>query len=791
MKRSFLRALIGLLLILCNIQITFAAGVTLVDFGSSSGTTTFGLTGWNTLLKSGNLSYTAQGGGGLRAISDPGEYGDYRGIRGTPRKVSRGERIAVTWFNDSEETISFTSRISFTDEDEPNEAAPDGNWYTMRGFTDYRFTYTEIAPGATAKTVFDIEDSGVHKTDEIHSVININLAIEWGSTYQKQSLICDKIELLDDADIVPPGRPTGLTANVLSDSKIQLHWNAPTDNVGVVDYLIHLNGAVEGYSQSNDYACVYLEPNREYSFSITALDAAGNESAASEPSVATTRSFQGGNDLINPAGFEYLGAFELPEAYTWGGEAIAYNPDGDGGPTGSSDDYPGSLFVTNLNQPENGLVGEVSVPSPVISQSKNVEDLNQAAELTTAVNIRPANVNAWEYVDIWRTGLDVVPEEGRLYSAWSIHYTVGGEKHASISCCDASNLSGSVKYGAWTVGPSGEPPIDAMMNDWLFSLPRNWADANCSGRNLVVGRCRDGGLSGLGPTLYAFAGVGNTPPPPDGVLPFTTLLQYGPVEGTDNVHFPNSVDGYNHADEWRGAMWISAGNGRAVAIVGNKALGYNWYGYSGERMRHDWVIADVPWPDFYETDPDGKGWRAHGRQPMIILYDAADLAAVAAGAVPSWKPQPYAALRLSKNLFFGANHEIFSASFDSENRILYVTEFVRETEGRLIIHAWKVNPVSTSVRSGGPNPSDYRLFQNHPNPFNPSTTIRFSVKKPCRVKLRVYDVHGREIATPADARFEAGSHSVRFDATGLPSGLYLVRMQAGVFTTVGKMAVMK
>jgi len=783
-KKGALSACAGIFLAFHNLGISSAAAVTLVDFGSSAGTTTFGLAGWNVVLKSGNMNFTSMGGGGLRLASECGEYDDFRGVRGTSRQFRAGERIVVTWFNDSDGSFFFTSRISFTDDDTPNEEAPDGNWYTMRSYDDYRRTYSEIGPQAVAKTVFDIEDSGVHKTDGTYSVVNINLAIEWGSTYQKPFLICDKIELLDDADITPPGSPTGLAAAVLSDSKVQLTWNESQDNFAVVEYLVYCNGAVRGYSQSNEHTCVFLEPNREYDFSVSALDAAGNESEASEPVSATTRPFEGRKNLINPAGFEYLGAFALPESYSWGGEALAYNPDGDGGQTGSSDGTPGSLFVTNLNQPENGLVGEVSIPSPVFSQSKNVVDLHQAAELTAAVNIRPANVNAWEYVDIWRTGLEVVPEEGRLYSAWSIHYTVGGEKHASISCCDASDLAGSMKYGAWYVGSPAVPPIDAMMNDWLFSVPQDWANTNCYGRNMVVGRCRDGGLSGLGPTLYAFSKAGNTLPPSNSVLEFTTLLQYGPVEGTD---YPHSIDGYNHADEWRDARWISAADQRAVAIVGNKARGQNWYGYYGERMRHDWVISDVPYPDFWETDPDGKGWRAHNRQPMMIFFDPEDLAAVAKGTLLSYEPQPYAAFYFPEDLFFGSSHEIFSAAYDPQNRILYVTEFVRELEGRLIIHAWKVNAVSTSVRSEDPASFGFRLFQNHPNPFNPSTTIRFFVKEPCRVNLKVFNLRGREIATLADAKLEPGEHTIRFDASGLPSGLYFYRIETEGFSAVRKM----
>jgi len=757
--------------------------VTLVRFGSTPGTTTFGLEGWETLLKSGSLNYTARGNGGLVATADPGEYGDFRGVRGTPRRFFRGERIAVTWYNDSDEPVSFTARISFTDADEPDESGADGRWYTMRGFQDYRLTYSEILPRQTAKTVFHIADSGVHRTDSVYTLVNINLAVEWGSTYQKRFLICEQIELRTDADVSPPEKPSGLTASVLSDSEIRLGWNAPADDVGAVEYLVYRDGEVEGYARVTEHTCVFLEPATEYTFTVTALDAAGNESAHSDPVRAATRAFLGREDLIHPAGLDYLGAFLVPEVFAWGGEAIATNPHGDGGRENPADNFPGALFLTHLNQPENGWVGEIDIPAPRIPHGKDPDGLNQAAILRAPVNIRPPNVNAWDFVDVWRTGLEVVSGEARLYSTWSIHYTVTGEKHASISCCNISDLSGSPRYGAWFLGDPGRTPIDAMMGDWLFSLPQEWADAHCSGRTLVTGRCRDGGLSGLGPTLYAFSPVGRTPPPAGQSLDLTTLLEYGPVDG----YLPDAMAGYNLADDWRDAAWLSADGRDAVSVIGNKALGDNWYGYHGERMRHDWVIADLPCPDFWETDPDGKGWRSHTRQPMILFYDPQDLAAVAGGSMPSGRPQPYAALRIPKEIFFGIDHEIFSAAWDAENRILYVTEFVRERDGRLILHAWRIHPVSTAADADAKRLPDFRLLQNHPNPFNPSTTIRFKVKKTGFVNLKVFNVTGQEIAELINERKKPGEYRVPFDASGLATGLYLYRIQMDEYRDVKKM----
>ncbi|MDT8323171.1 MAG: T9SS type A sorting domain-containing protein [Bacteroidota bacterium] len=72
-----------------------------------------------------------------------------------------------------------------------------------------------------------------------------------------------------------------------------------------------------------------------------------------------------------------------------------------------------------------------------------------------------------------------------------------------------------------------------------------------------------------------------------------------------------------------------------------------------------------------------------------------------------------------------------------------------------------------------------RLAQNHPNPFNPSTSISFTLFREAEVKLRVYNLLGRLVATLRDDVLPAGEHSVRFDAGALPTGVYIYRLEAG------------
>jgi hypothetical protein len=88
-------------------------------------------------------------------------------------------------------------------------------------------------------------------------------------------------------------------------------------------------------------------------------------------------------------------------------------------------------------------------------------------------------------------------------------------------------------------------------------------------------------------------------------------------------------------------------------------------------------------------------------------------------------------------------------------------------------------------------PEGFLLEQNYPNPFNPSTVVRFSVPAASRVKLAVYDLLGREVALLVDGETPAGIHSAEFSAAGLPSGVYIARMQAAGFSASRTMVLMK
>jgi hypothetical protein len=94
--------------------------------------------------------------------------------------------------------------------------------------------------------------------------------------------------------------------------------------------------------------------------------------------------------------------------------------------------------------------------------------------------------------------------------------------------------------------------------------------------------------------------------------------------------------------------------------------------------------------------------------------------------------------------------------------------------------------------NNGVEPTSFALLQNYPNPFNPSTAISFQLSAVSNVALKVYDVLGREVATLIHNReMDEGMHEVQFDASGLTSGVYFYRLQAGEFSATKKLLLMK
>lgn len=87
--------------------------------------------------------------------------------------------------------------------------------------------------------------------------------------------------------------------------------------------------------------------------------------------------------------------------------------------------------------------------------------------------------------------------------------------------------------------------------------------------------------------------------------------------------------------------------------------------------------------------------------------------------------------------------------------------------------------------------ADFALSQNYPNPFNPSTTISYQIPVDAKVVLKVYNVLGKEVVTLVNGTQVAGQHSIKFNASALPSGVYIYKLEAGNFSSAKKLVLMK
>ncbi|RPH94269.1 T9SS C-terminal target domain-containing protein [candidate division KSB1 bacterium] len=132
------------------------------------------------------------------------------------------------------------------------------------------------------------------------------------------------------------------------------------------------------------------------------------------------------------------------------------------------------------------------------------------------------------------------------------------------------------------------------------------------------------------------------------------------------------------------------------------------------------------------------------------------------------------------------NYLVFK-SISSTRDSGYFVGGIRESEGvvlKLSHEALAADPRSI------PHPSSVRL-SSFPNPFNPATTISFSLPSASRTRLAVFDILGREIAVLTDKLYPAGVHQLIFDSASLPSGIYFARIQSGDLIATHKLLLLK
>ncbi len=111
--------------------------------------------------------------------------------------------------------------------------------------------------------------------------------------------------------------------------------------------------------------------------------------------------------------------------------------------------------------------------------------------------------------------------------------------------------------------------------------------------------------------------------------------------------------------------------------------------------------------------------------------------------------------------------------------------------GNMMIHAYFDSNVLSSLNESPLLPDEITLLPNFPNPFNPTTQIRFSLPAAGKVQLAVYNLRGEAVQTLVNSWMSAGWHNVSFNGSDLPSGIYIYRLQSNKQVNSGKMILLK
>ena len=121
------------------------------------------------------------------------------------------------------------------------------------------------------------------------------------------------------------------------------------------------------------------------------------------------------------------------------------------------------------------------------------------------------------------------------------------------------------------------------------------------------------------------------------------------------------------------------------------------------------------------------------------------------------------------------NRQPTSVTFDPNNDILLKTASITVGTGN----------------EGTELPTKYALYQNEPNPFNPSAKIKYDIANPTSVKLTVFDITGKLISTLVNQNQAAGQYEVTFNGSNLSSGIYFYKLETPAFSEVKKMTLVK
>jgi len=370
----------------------------------------------------------------------------------------------------------------------------------------------------------------------------------------------------------------------------------------------------------------------------------------------------------------------------------------------------------------------------------------------------------------------------------SVESGAGWDRYAGYGMVDAAAAVGGgggpvAPVAAFTGTPTtGDYPLAVAFTDQSTGSPTSWS--------WTFG---DGGTSAAQNPSHTYTAAGS----------YTVILTATNAAGSDSetktgyitvtepggatwttitfdsfeTNFGTFTDGGGDCTRYTGRTYAHAGRA-AIDIQDNSGTassfyhtaGYNVSGYSDLEVEFwFYAVSMESGEDFWVQYYDGSAWRT-----------VATLARGTAFQNGAFYNRVVSIPRGTYNYPTNARLRFLCDASDNNDDV-----YIDEVEFRGLT-AGKAQPEATPLA-----PLAFALGQNHPNPFNPSTTIAFSVPREARVQLRIFDLRGQVVATLVDGTLAAGEHQVQWDARRAPSGVYVYRLDAPGFTQTRKMSLLK
>ena len=375
--------------------------------------------------------------------------------------------------------------------------------------------------------------------------------------------------------------------------------------------------------------------------------------------------------------FAYRGAFRLPGLFAWGALGSCFYAPGDGG--------RGSLLITGQSTKRSEFA-EISIPQAQIDSDWERLPLASLLHGLRDFDGELVDEQLGEHAEFASpSGIEYIPARGsqgsaKLYGSVDCWYCVGDESYAALFM---SESDGSNPCGLFHVGPRSLPFHGNKVGDYLFRLPRWYADRYLGGRDLVTGKCRGTEFGSMGPTLFACKPWETDQPSGDLDALIMLYYRYNFDCASPNVSNKSLCDypGFTMCDKWEGGAFVETDQRAAILLFGRKGLGVNHY---GEPRDGDCSLY--------------KGYHCDPYERQVIFYDVEELAEAAAGRRDFWTTVPYHIWRPSEFYNRDADghscSELGGVAYDPTGKRLYVIEKSLPSynaDDQAVVHVWQVN----------------------------------------------------------------------------------------------------